>query len=207
MQRRTFLKLLGGTAAATVAAPIITPATGPLYIPAERLDYGVPRQIVTAQAMPLGEPSLAPFIEPVRQSAWATGTAVPMTLLWDEFRPPHWQQFGREKVPAGTTLLVDESTARRWIKYGVAAAAPSAPVAFQNESAKRLAEKKQREEFAFRASDGWTWPDSDDTRPSVPAAVQPRMNRADSQAAWDAMIARAERKARQSSVMLDWWDA
>lgn len=42
MKRRDFLKLAGGLVAATVAAPVVAP----LYIPAERLDMGVPRLIV-----------------------------------------------------------------------------------------------------------------------------------------------------------------
>lgn len=52
MNRRSFLKLLGGTTVAAVAAPLITPSTAPLFIPPERLDMGVPRRILTATELP-----------------------------------------------------------------------------------------------------------------------------------------------------------
>jgi hypothetical protein len=46
--RRGFLGLLGGAAAAVVAAPSVTQAAAPLFIPAERLDMGVPRTLKPA---------------------------------------------------------------------------------------------------------------------------------------------------------------
>lgn len=78
MNRRSFLKLLGATATAAVAAPIITPtASAPLYIPSQRLDYGVPRGLVTTRALPAWadvEPLLAQAMGERLSDTWLTGT-------------------------------------------------------------------------------------------------------------------------------------
>lgn len=165
MNRRSFLKILGVGVATVAAAPLITPTTAPLFVPSNRLDFGVPRTIVTATEMSptaffLDNPNTTLKSQGWPGYGWQIvpfpGQVVPMTLLWDEFGPPGWQQFGRQKVPAGTTLLVDATTAERWVHHNVAAPAASAPLSLQQESAKRLAEKRQKD---ARAAVEWEpWP-------------------------------------------------
>lgn len=49
LSRRSFLKLGGAAAAAAIAAPVIEQVTAPLFIPAERLELGVPRALIVPE--------------------------------------------------------------------------------------------------------------------------------------------------------------
>ena len=130
LTRRNFLKILGGGVLATVAAPIlgqgiansgilVTPRpTAPLFIPATNLDFGVPRQILTATEMPTAPPlSLIPESVQRETIEHAMSRTVPMMLLQDNYIPTYG---GR--LRAGSTLLVDQETATRWAHRGVAVA-------------------------------------------------------------------------------------
>lgn len=194
--RRSFLKILGGAAAATVAAPLIKPVSAaPLFVPAQHLDMGVPRRILTATELPPSTSMLT------WQNTMIGPEEVQMLLLHDEFSPPYWQQYGREKVPAGTTLLVDRETADRWVKHGVAAPGPSAPRDLQETAAARLAEKRARDHDPWR--DGQTWRPILATVEQMPSAVV--AYRDDVLAA---MIERAQAKAARRAANPDmaWWD-
>jgi hypothetical protein len=106
-----------------VAAPLIKPAeialaqpAAPLFVPAQNLDMGVPRRILTATAMPTL--TVEQVAAQIRDDATITttrmGRTVPMLLLHDEYLTEYG---GRLK--AGSTLLVDQKTADRWVEYGV----------------------------------------------------------------------------------------
>jgi hypothetical protein len=155
LSRRSFLKILGGTAAAAVAAPILPASAGPLFVPAERLDFGVPRQIVTAQSVTVGEITAlweqqARTFDQAQASARMART-VPMTLLQNEYL----HEWGGS-LAAGSTILVDQVTAERWATNGVAVAGAAAPREIQERSAKVQAERRaMREERAADASSWW----------------------------------------------------
>lgn len=125
VSRRGFLKILGGTAAAIVAAPILAPSkpvlaappAAPLFVPSRNLDMGVPRRILTATEMPKLPPT-ATLTQVAVDGYHATrqmAHSVPMMLLHDEYMT-EWG--GRLK--AGSTLLVDQVTADRWLENRVA---------------------------------------------------------------------------------------
>lgn len=151
--RRGFLKILGGTAAAAVAAPLITPAQGivrpgmaPLYVPPQNLDYGVPQRSL----------SLSTDIEAAKRTttiSWKNvfldaeeiAVRVPMLLRQSEFIP----EFGG-KLPAGAEVMVDQMTADRWVRNHVAVPGSNAPRDLQEQSAKRLAARSQD----WRGDDG-----------------------------------------------------
>lgn len=204
VSRRGFLQRLGLGVAAIAVAPVlprIAPAA-PLFVPPARLDMGVPRAILTASGMPLG-----PWLEPVVTGAWAG--SVPMLLVHDEFQPPGWQQFGRPRVPAGTTLMVDRATAERWIGSGVGTAGPLAPLDLQEASAQRWAAK--RAEYGRRVSHdtfslfvGRSGVAPVDLTPVWSAPVPASVGRARSDA-FDRMVQRATAKARGQAGP-DWWD-
>jgi hypothetical protein len=100
---------------------------------------GVPRQILTATEMPTTLTTWAnTFLNAEELSFF---DEIPMLLVHDEFSPPGWQQFGRQRVPAGTTLMVDRPTAERWVTHGVGTPGPGAPLDLQDASAKRWAAK------------------------------------------------------------------
>lgn len=196
MQRRSFLKLLAGTTVAAIAAPLITPSVGPLFIPPERLDMGVPRAILTATEMPLG-----PWIEPVVQERWTAGDTVPMLLVQDEFSPRGWQQFGRQKVPAGTTLLVDRETAERWVKHGVGTPGSGAPLELQEAAAARQATRT-----SMLTWDN-TWPDPETLTPIAPLMMNDtdRDLFAKRDHRWSDMIERASARLKRAAGP-SWWD-
>lgn len=231
--RRGFLKILGSAAVAAVAAPLITPATtaasAPLFVPSQLLDYGVPTQrLVTATQMPpdltrgrmemeFSQQGLATMPDARTTLSWkntftdaeAIGviTPIPMLLLQDEYSPPFWQQFGRQRVPAGTTLMVDRKTADRWVDRGVAVAGTSAPRDLQESSARRIAERIQRVEAESRRQ---YIMDNDDDDLFMPLLSERTVNaplklfsRPDP---FPAMIERATAKARKNATTLDWWD-
>lgn len=156
--RRGFLKLLGGTAAAAVAAPVLAqgmtrpgglalPSGGPLFIPARNLDMGVPRQILTATEMP-DLLSDAIWLDGER-GIWNPAPAdhrmartVPMVMLQDNYS---WE-YGRGLMRAGSTVLVDQETAERWADRGVAVPGADAPAEVQERAAKRQIEREQARE-------------------------------------------------------------
>jgi hypothetical protein len=102
IDRRTFLKRIGGGLLAVAAAPLIVPTSAPLFIPSDRLEMGVPRRLAAAIAS--GAPPGA--------SLWG----VPMRLNQDEFL----LEWGG-RLPAGSIVTVDEGTARRWIGHRIGA--------------------------------------------------------------------------------------
>jgi hypothetical protein len=102
IDRRTFLKRIGGGLLAVAAAPVLLPTSAPLFIPSDRLEMGVPRRLAAAIAS--GTPPGA--------SLWG----VPMRLNQDEFS----MEWGG-RLPAGSIVTVDEVTARRWIDNRIGA--------------------------------------------------------------------------------------
>lgn len=118
MDRRTFLKVLGGTAAGVAAAPLVTGTTGPLFIPAKNLDFGVPtRGLILSTPEYVLEPPPFSFDQAFEEDRIIFGTqkTVPMMLLHDNYIPEHG---GRLK--AGSIVWEDEATAGRWGKHNVA---------------------------------------------------------------------------------------
>lgn len=198
MNRRSFLKILGGSAAAVVAAPLITPSVGPLFIPPERLDMGVPRQILTATELPK-----APAPDMLIDMVGMRTAPIPMLLVQDEFSPPGWQQYGREKVPAGTTLLVDRTTAERWVKHGVGTPGPAAPMDLQEASAKRQAERRTSM-LTWETS----WPAPETLTPLAPLMLNDtdRDLFAKRDQRWSNMIERASARLKRAAGP-SWWDA
>lgn len=126
MNRRGFLKRLGGAGLALVAAPLILPSVpalarpvpaAPLYIPSDRLDFGVPSEIVRAPEITHAATQKAigqavQRTETIRQTRMGN---VPVTLRQSEFMA----EWGG-KFPSGSTLYVDEVTAVRWTRNRVA---------------------------------------------------------------------------------------
>ena len=121
MNRRSFLRVLGLGTAAVVAAPLLsTPkvlvqSVAPLFIPSQNLDMGVPHRILTATEMPT-----APAVQTLMQYSYETvqyrmAQSVPVMLLQDNYIS-EWG--GRLK--AGSTLLVDQTTADRWLSHRIA---------------------------------------------------------------------------------------
>jgi hypothetical protein len=120
--RRGFLGLLGGAAAAVVAAPSVTQAAAPLFIPAERLDMGVPRTLKPAPV------SVHPGSGLLRVQTGGGGTLTAYKQpLWPAAKPnypPHnVENFvtGREEMRPPTTItlgpeLTEADFLRAW-KY------------------------------------------------------------------------------------------
>jgi hypothetical protein len=161
--RRSFLKILGATAAAAaVAHPVLTTpaasAGAPLFVPAERLDFGVPREIATARSLDtqevkdLWQQHVNRFDE--ARSRAIMGDSVPMTLVQDEFL----LEWGG-RLAAGSTVMVDPVTAYRWIAGGVGVAAAGAPMELRNESV-RVQGERQRERD--KRAESWPFPEHDD---------------------------------------------
>jgi hypothetical protein len=117
LSRRSFFRITGGAIAAAAATQILTPPAiaAPLFVPAQNLDMGVPRRILTATAMPMRPASaVLPPMDPATATA-RMGRTVPMLLLHDEYMT-EWG--GR--LAAGSTILVDQQTADRWADHRVA---------------------------------------------------------------------------------------
>lgn len=146
VSRRGFLKFLGAGAAAVVAAPILQPAapvlarpSAPLFVPAANLDMGVPHRILTATEMPLASVRVPSQSQDIRQAAYRMAGSIPMLLLQDNFI----QQYGG-KLKAGAEVLVDRSTADRWIQNGVAVAGADAPSDVKLQSMQKVMERQAR---------------------------------------------------------------
>jgi hypothetical protein len=103
IDRRTFLRRIGGGLLAVAAAPVLVPTAAPLFIPSDRLEMGVPRRLAAAIASGRGPGALSPG-------------AVPMRLNQDEFS----MEWGG-RLPAGSVVTVDERTALRWIANRIGA--------------------------------------------------------------------------------------
>lgn len=156
MNRRGFLKLLGGTVVAAIVAPavpkIATPTNAPLFVPSQHLDFGVPTQrLVTAREA--ASANMAHLWEQ-RVSAYAAQRAVdgqhrtiPMLLIQDEYLP----QYGG-KLKAGAQVMVDRVTAERWTENRIAAPGSGAPRDLQDIAAKAAAERE------IWQHDRWTRP-------------------------------------------------
>jgi hypothetical protein len=69
------------------------------------------------------------------------------------------------RLAEGTELMVSRTTAERWIEHGVARAGVKAPTYFQEASAKRMAERQQRQDERARAWDDWDEDDEEDDEP------------------------------------------
>lgn len=165
MNRRSFLKILGGAATAAVAAPllppapkIVTPASAPLFVPPARLDFGVPRRIVTATELPpLDAADFWDQVEPM--IAQRIGERMSMLLLQSEFMT----QYGG-KLAAGSEVLVDPVTAERWLQNGIAVPGHSAPQDVQARDAARVARMRgtwpRPYAAPFAPIEGWSrWDD------------------------------------------------
>lgn len=120
--RRSFLKILGSVGAAIAAAPLITPPSAPLFIPSERLEFGVPKTLVTVQSLEQGDVQALIAETQARRNLLVDESAaarmaqtVPMLMLRDEYH----QRFGG-KLVAGSTVLLDQQTAQRWQAIGLA---------------------------------------------------------------------------------------
>ena len=139
MNRRSFLKMLGGAAALAAVAPIVgvMPAA-PLFIPSQRLDFGVPtQQLMTARQLPMAST--------VTVERRLFGADVPMLMLHDNFSFEYAIN-GDPRIPVGATIMVDESTAERWIASGVATPGPHAPLHIQEHAARALAGRRAKED-------------------------------------------------------------
>jgi len=110
--RRTFLKIGG--------AALLTAAVAPLFIPSDRLDFGVPRAVSTetltsGEIQALWNRSVERFDGLRQRSTLRIAGQVPMLLVHDEFMMEHGG-----KLAAGSRVLVDQATSDRWLAYGVA---------------------------------------------------------------------------------------
>lgn len=112
MDRRTFLKLMGGAAATVAAAPLLPASAAPLFIPSDRLDFvphapkfyvPEPSEILAFADMPAG---LGDYGLP--------GSRMVMTLH-DNYMP---NRSGR--IKSGSLLLATNAEADRWIAHGIA---------------------------------------------------------------------------------------
>ncbi len=149
VSRRGFLKLLGAGAAAIVAAPIlgemapkiVTPTpSAPLFVPSERLDFGVPTQRLVMSAdvdKAVRETAMLRADEDTASRKMAD--SVPMLLLLDNYMP----KYGG-KLKAGTEILADRETARRWMAFNVAVPAPSAPSDMQDAYVRRDQDERNK---------------------------------------------------------------
>lgn len=205
MNRRGFLKRLGLGAAAVVASPLITPAekvlalpSTPLYVPSQRLDFGVPTQRLI---MSTDIEAAKRVVRPPLADAPADGS-IPMLLVHDEFRPPGWQQFGSPRVPAGTTLLVDRATAERWIERGVGTAGTAAPPGLQEASVKRWSARHRSE------MESPVWDSDEPIFPPVGTSPKPRGSLAERDKHWGRMIEQASARLERAapSPNMAWWD-
>lgn len=204
MNRRSFLKRIGLGVAAVAAAPalslpsreIVTRPSAPLFVPSERLDYGVPTQRLV----------LSTNIEQAIQTKqWTGGVgvdyraadgvyvrtdgyAIPMLLKEDNYL----REYGG-RLRAGAQIMVDRTTALRWTARGVAVPGPSAPRDIQERSAQREAERAQRQRETWDPS--WTWGDMAAGERVVPQTSAQRNARAkrkaDADAGWDRLVASA----------------
>jgi hypothetical protein len=199
------LKLLGAGAAAAVAAPLITPAAAaPLFIPSQNLDMGVPRQILTATEMPTTLTTWTnTFLNAEELSFF---DEIPMLLVHDEFSPPGWQQFGRERVPAGTTLMVDRPTAERWVENGVGTPGPGAPTDLQEEAAQRQATRAAVYGLRNIGEPTQSWLDANWRGSEVLAAREVmRVEESERGRRWSASIERASARLKGAAGP-DWWN-
>jgi len=130
--RRSFFKTAGSAAIAVVSAP--------LFIPSERLDFGVPTQrLVTAAQMPSQEIITQLWYDHFNTPAYGWPSehgSIPMLLLQDNYLI----EFGG-RLPAGAEVRVDRTTAERWVSHGVAVPGPSAPADLQARASQREARK------------------------------------------------------------------
>ena len=144
IQRRDFLKILGGTAAAAIIAPVVpkilTPSA-PLFVPAQRLDFGVPTQrLIGAREAASSDVARLWQAQVARtQEMRDLRDHVPMILLQDNYI----SEYGG-RLQAGSTLLVDQTTADRWIEHRIAV--PATPGAAE---AKRIVGREDRTTGAF----------------------------------------------------------
>ena len=120
------------------SAGVIVAAVGvPLFIPAERLDFGVPRALALPTHAELAPTSIEALARDVAAPApLPTTDSVPMLLVHNEFLA----EYGG-RLEAGSTVIVDRATAGRWLDYGVAV--PAEGYAVQPNTTRRALEAAQ----------------------------------------------------------------
>jgi hypothetical protein len=86
VNRRSFLKRLGGGLLAIAAAPLVVPPRAPVYIPSDRLEMGVPRPIATAPAIEMPAELWPPrLLNPTAYFASGdTGLVQGSTMTWKD---------------------------------------------------------------------------------------------------------------------------
>ncbi len=142
VSRRGFLKLLGAAGAALVTAPtlveaapkLITPVpSAPLFVPSERLDFGVPTQrLVLSSDVSKAVRETEHLRESSEQAERRVSEQVPMLLLQDNYIP----EYGG-KLKAGAEIMVDNETAKRWMVFNVAVPSPNASAVEQRQYVER----------------------------------------------------------------------
>lgn len=110
--RRAFLK--------TAGAALVTAVAAPLFIPSDRLDFGVPRAVST-ETLTSGEIQAlwGRYVERFdglqQRATQRIVGQVPMLLVQNEYMTTYGG-----KLAAGSRVLVDQATSDRWLAYGVA---------------------------------------------------------------------------------------
>ena len=206
MNRRTFLKTIGIGASVLMAAPILsTPVskialpTAPAIIPPARLDFGVPTQrFMTATEMPasaihMWDVIAKQVLADTDYDLWATRNIPMLTLEYG------WFDGYGGKLPAGSQIMVDRTTAERWVSHGVAVPGPQAPADLQIRAARHMPERLRPE--WCRSEDDYS--DGYEDEPALSSiagyrldwpvmTVAPvRQDRADVDAGWERLFAGA----------------
>ncbi|HVQ45109.1 MAG TPA: hypothetical protein VMT30_09220 [Candidatus Saccharimonadia bacterium] len=119
MNRRSFLKVLGGTGLSIVAAP--------LFIPSERLDFGVPRGPIALPTEEEVAEILAVSEQPLTIGTWSYTAFAVDTASAADFIPEIWSKYA--KGMAGQDLvfskLMAKSNIRDLIWHGASVRLPA----------------------------------------------------------------------------------
>lgn len=181
MDRRAFLTRLGLGAAAVVAAP--------LFVPSERLAFGVPTQRLVLSA------NVAQALQrPQTSHGGITAYYIPMLLTQDNYLT----EYGG-RLPSGAEVMVDRATADRWVAHGVAVPGLGAPRDVQERWTRQAESRESRQDTSYPTT--WDvpladWTEREWTRPpygpprGLPGDAE-RKARLD--AGWQRMFAGARR--------------
>lgn len=170
VSRRSFLKSMGVAAGAVVAAPIlpslvvpaqgiVRPQTAP-YIPSQNLELGVPqqrpRQLDDMEWSP--GPSGPGELEWVRASRSARASSPVLYSRTVEVLMVQTTYYSPAGGPltAGSSVRVDETTAGRWVDYGIAVPPPGQYIA--PDQTRRILEQQRMNEYRVPApapTTGW----------------------------------------------------